>query len=128
MECQIFSVGDEIFVQAELNVNLWTPYVFYYFNRESGKLVRLYEFADKRVSAIRVLSPERLKTLKQYSIGGWYESAMPDHVLAERPEVLENAARMLLERKEQKLKCIQQSQFGDMTLQMILMMNLVIQQ
>ena len=98
MKCRILQVGDEWFVSAMLNVNLWTPYQFYYFNRGSGKLMLLYEFDGRDVTAVRILSAERLHTLDQRSIGGWYESFTPDRLMKEHPNTLENAAHMLLQR------------------------------
>ena len=98
MECRIFRVGDEWFVSAMLNVNWWTPYQFYYFNQESGKLMLLYEFNGRDVTAVRVLSAEKLHALDQQSIGGWYESFTPDRLMEEHPDVLERTAQMLLQR------------------------------
>ncbi len=98
MECRIFRVGDEWFVSAMLNVNWWTPYQFYYFNQESGKLMLLYEFNGRDVTAVRVLSAEKLHALDQQSIGGWYESFTPNRLMEEHPDVLERTAQMLLQR------------------------------
>lgn len=70
LQCRIFYVGDEIFVSVMLNVNLWTPYRFYYYDQTSRKLVWLYTFANEDVTAIRVLSRERLASLQQETIGG----------------------------------------------------------
>ena len=96
MECRILLVGDEWFVSAMLNVNLWTPYQFYYFNQESGKLMLLYEFDGRDVTAIQILSAEKLHALDQRSIGGWYEPFTPARLMEEHPEVIENAALMFL--------------------------------
>ena len=98
MECRIFHVSDEWFVSAMLNVNLWTPYQFYYFNQESGKLMLLYEFNGRDVTTIRILSAEKMHALDQQSIGGWYESFTPQRMMEEQPDVLEKAAQMLLRR------------------------------
>ena len=98
MECRIIRVGDEWFVSAMLNVNLWTPYQFYYFSQDSGKLMLLYEFNGRDVTAVRILSVERLHTLNQNGIGGWYDPFTPDRLMDEHPDVLENAAQLLLRR------------------------------
>ena len=90
MELRIFKVGNEWFASAMLNVNLWTPYQFYYFNRDSGKLMLLYTFNGRDVAAIRVLSADRLHTLDQDSIGGWYDAAAPDRQMDEHPEAIED--------------------------------------
>ncbi len=100
MECRIFRVGDEWFVSAMLNVNLWSPYQFYYFNQESGRLMLLYEFNGRNVTAVRILSAEKLHTLDQRSIGGWYDSFTPDRLMEEQPNVLEDAAQMFLQRND----------------------------
>ena len=100
LECRILRVGDEWFVSAMLNVNLWTPYQFYYFNQESGKLMLLYEFNGRDVTAVRILSAEKLHALDQHSIGGWYDSFTPDQLMDEHSEVLENAAQLLLRRSD----------------------------
>ena len=100
MECRILRVGDEWFVSAMLNVNLWTPYRFYYFNRESGRLMLLYVFDGRDVTAIRILSAEKLHTLDQQSIGGWYDPFTPDRLMEEQPNVLEDAAQMFLQRDD----------------------------
>ena len=77
LECRIFRVGDEWFASAMLNVNLWTPYRFYYFNRDSGRLILLYTFANTDIHAVRILSAEKLHALDQESIGSWYNSISP---------------------------------------------------
>ena len=100
MECRIFHVSDEWFVSAMLNVNLWTPYQFYYFSQDSGKLMLLYEFNGRDVTAIQVLSAERLRLLDQRSIGGWYKAFTPVGLMEEHPDVLENTAQMLLIRSD----------------------------
>ena len=100
LKCRILRVGDEWFVSAMLNVNLWTPYQFYYFNQESGKLMLLYEFNGRDVTAVRILSAEKLHALDQHSIGGWYDSFTPDQLMDEHSEVLENAAQLLLRRSD----------------------------
>lgn len=98
LECRIIKVGDEWFVSAMLNVNLWTPYQFYYLNKESGKLMLLYEFNGRDVITVRILSAERLHALNQRSIGGWYDPVTPDRLMTEHPEVIKDVAVMLLHR------------------------------
>ncbi len=100
MECRILKAGDEWFASAMLNVNWWTPYHFYYFDRGSGRLTLLYEFNGREVTALRILSAEGLHALDQKSIGGWQDPITPDRLMAERPEVLGDAAGMLLRRKD----------------------------
>ena len=100
MKCRILQVGDEWFVSAMLNVNLWTPYQFYYFNQESGRLMLLYVFDSMDVNAVRILSAEKLHVLDQGSIGGWYEPFTPDRLMEEQPNVLEDAAQMFLQRDD----------------------------
>lgn len=100
MELRIFKLGNEWFASAMLNVNLWTPYQFYYFNRDSGKLMLLYTFDGRDIAAIRILSADRLHALDQDSIGGWYDAVTPGRQMAEHPEVIEDAAVMLLERED----------------------------
>ena len=97
MQCRILQVGDEWFASAMLNVNLWTPYRFYYYHQESGRLMLLYEFNGRDVTAVRVLSADRLHALDQQSIGGWHYFT-PDSLMEAHPDVLENTAQMLLRR------------------------------
>ena len=74
IQCRVFYAGDECFVSVMLNVNLWTPYRFYWFSRESGRLILLYVFANRDADAIHVLNREGLWTLNQEGIGGWPDS------------------------------------------------------
>ncbi len=90
MELRIFKIGNEWFASAMLNVNLWTPYQFYYLNQDSGKLMLLYTFNGRDIAAIRVLSADRLQALDQDSIGGWYDAAAPDRQMDAYPEAIEN--------------------------------------
>lgn len=63
MQCRIFRISDEWFASVMLNVNLWKPYRFYYFNQDSGKLVLLYVFDGEdeefcpRKDCTRLISP-----------------------------------------------------------------------
>lgn len=95
LQCRVFRVGDEIFVSAMLNVNLWTPYRFYYYDQASRKLIWLYTFANEDVTAIRVLSRERLAALDQETIGGEWP---PDPVesFSLHAQAFDQAADMLL--------------------------------
>lgn len=125
MECRILQVGDEWFVSAMLNVNLWTPYQFYYFNQESGRLMLLYEFNGRNVTAVRILSAEKLHTLDQRSIGGWYDFFTPDRLMEEQPNVLEDAAKMFLQRNDlfdeactrfhSQVRCLAADSFADLS-------------
>jgi hypothetical protein len=47
MQCRIFRISDEWFASVMLNVNLWKPYRFYYFNQDgdSGKTERPFRFS-----------------------------------------------------------------------------------
>lgn len=95
MQIRIFHVRDEWFASAMLNVNLWTPYMFFYYNQETCRLSLLYKFANRDVKAVQVLSVERLKELDQESIGGQAPSFNPKQVLAEQPQLFDDAAKML---------------------------------
>ena len=98
MGLKIFKVGNDWFASAMLNVNLWTPYQFYYFNQDSGKLMLLYTFNGRDIAAIRVLSADRLHALDQDGIGGWYDAAAPDRQMDEHPEVIEATEEKELEK------------------------------
>lgn len=50
----IFQVGKEIFLQTELNVNLWCPVELYWYNPDTGKLVELYTFDGLEVVGMRI--------------------------------------------------------------------------
>ncbi len=96
----IFRIGDELFAGVALNVNLWMPYEFYYYNKPSGRLVFLYEFADRSVVSIRMLDWNKLRSLNQNSIGGRGLGIMPDRLLTWRPELYENAAELMFDHRE----------------------------
>ena len=100
IQCRIFNVGGEWFASAMLNVNLWTPYDFYYLNPDTGRLVLLQTFDGQDIKSIHIISAERLRALDQQSIGGWYEPQMPDRLLSSHTEVFEGAARLLFSRSD----------------------------
>ncbi len=93
---RIFRVGGEWFASAMLNVNLWTPYRFYYYNPDTRKLQWLTTFADEDVEAVQILSAEKLRALDQESIGGAPDTTAPEQLLADQPELFERAAAALL--------------------------------
>ena len=70
MDVYVFRNGEEWLAEAELNVNWWTPYYLYYYNKDTRRLMLLHVFADQRVEEISILSIERLKALDGESIGG----------------------------------------------------------
>lgn len=61
---EIFKVGDEYFVYAEHNVNLWYPCVLYYYNQEASRLIELYKFDDEVITGIKIHSLDSIN--KQY--------------------------------------------------------------
>ena len=64
MAFDILKTEAHTFVYIELNVNLWTPCILYYYNPETRTLSELHEWDDERVTAIRVLNPNLLKDLR----------------------------------------------------------------
>lgn len=54
----IFEVSGEIFLQAELNVNLWCPYELYWYDQHNGRLVELYTFDCMEVVGMRIRNLE----------------------------------------------------------------------
>lgn len=53
---RIMEVEKEYFVNVALNVNLWTPCTLYYFRRDMGEMIELYQWDDRRVEGIRIRS------------------------------------------------------------------------
>lgn len=54
MEMHIFQVGEEIFLQTELNVNLWCPVELYWYDQQNDRLVELYTFDGLEVVGMRI--------------------------------------------------------------------------
>ena len=100
MDVQVFDIGGEWFAVADLNVNWWSPYRLYYYNKDTRRLMLLYVFADQKVEELSVLSLERLKALGGESIGGHAVFSTPEACFERKTEVFENAATMLLSHKE----------------------------
>lgn len=61
MVVQILKDGDEYFAYVELNVNLWTPCTLYYYNKDTSKLVELYEFDNERVIDLKIQNLDLIK-------------------------------------------------------------------
>ena len=51
---KIIKIDDQYFVVIELNVNLWTPYEFYYYNNKKDKLVEIETFDNYDVVGIKI--------------------------------------------------------------------------
>ena len=49
----ILKTNDEYYVAVELNVNLWTPYKLYKYNKEKNKLKLIYEFNGENIIGIK---------------------------------------------------------------------------
>lgn len=49
----ILKTNDEYYVVVELNVNLWTPYKLYKYNKEKNKLKLIYEFDGENIIGIK---------------------------------------------------------------------------
>lgn len=49
----ILKVNDEYYAIVELNVNLWTPYKFYKYDKEKNKLKLIYEFDGENIIGIK---------------------------------------------------------------------------
>lgn len=60
---QLMETQDGIFVYVELNVNWWTPCCLYYYNPEKETLTLLYKWNGEEVKAVKVLQPDKLRTL-----------------------------------------------------------------
>ncbi len=51
---RIFRIEGEYFVCVDRNVNLWTPYVLYYYSAENDTLYHLYTLSDMDIVDIRL--------------------------------------------------------------------------
>ena len=51
---KIIKIDNQYFVVIELNVNLWTPYEFYYYNNKKDKLVEIATFDNYDVVGIKI--------------------------------------------------------------------------
>lgn len=100
MDVHVFDIGGELFAVADLNVNWWSPYHLYYYNKDARRLMLLCVFADQEVEELSVLSPERLQALGGESIGGHAIFTAPETCFEQSAEVFENAATMLLSHRE----------------------------
>lgn len=60
MSVWLIHADGQWFAQAMLNVNLWTPYEFYWYDPERGGLRRLYVFNGEYVVGLRILDAARL--------------------------------------------------------------------
>lgn len=58
MSITIYQLEKNIFVVAEWNVNLWSPFVLYHYDQDADKLDLLYKYDATRVIGIRVLNPD----------------------------------------------------------------------
>ena len=54
MELHIFQLGEEIFLQTELNVNWWCPCELYWYDQKKDRLVELYTFDGLEVVGMRI--------------------------------------------------------------------------
>ena len=57
----LIRAGGQWFVQAELNVNLWTPYEFYWYDPERGGLRLVHVFNGEYMIALRILDAGALQ-------------------------------------------------------------------
>jgi len=57
----IFQHGGELFLQVELNVNLWCPYELYWYDQQNDRLVELYTFDGLEVVGMRIRDLERVR-------------------------------------------------------------------
>lgn len=51
---KIFKVNHEYYVVVELNVNLWSPYYLYYYDRVNDKLQHLYTFDGEDIIGLKI--------------------------------------------------------------------------
>ena len=54
LHTKIFNIKEVYYVVIELNVNLWSPYELYYFNKDNGELKEIYTFNGKDIVGIKV--------------------------------------------------------------------------
>ncbi len=54
MQARILRVGEEYFVCVDQNVNLWTPYVLYYYSAEHNALYELVTLSNMDIVDIRL--------------------------------------------------------------------------
>ena len=53
IQTRIYKIKDDYYAEFELNVNLWTPYCFYEYDKERKKLKEIYTFNDETVVGIK---------------------------------------------------------------------------
>jgi hypothetical protein len=61
VELHIFQHGGELFLQTELNVNLWCPCELYWYDQQNDRLVELYTFDGLEVVGMRIRDLERVR-------------------------------------------------------------------
>lgn len=54
LHTKIFNIKDNYYIVVELNVNLWSPYRLYYFDKDNYELKEIYTFDGKDVVGIKV--------------------------------------------------------------------------
>ena len=53
-EIKILKLEDDYYVVEALNVNMWTPYEFYYYNSKNEELEYIYTFSNEDVVGIKL--------------------------------------------------------------------------
>ncbi len=53
MKIKIIQTNKNYYVVTELNVNLWSPYEFYYYDKKSNKLKYIYTFDDEEIIGVK---------------------------------------------------------------------------
>lgn len=54
LSAKIFDINNDYYIVVELNVNIWSPYRLYYFNKDKNKLKEIYTFDSKDIIGIKL--------------------------------------------------------------------------
>lgn len=54
LNTKIFTIENDYYVVIELNVNIWSPYRLYYFDKGKNKLREIYTFDNKDIIGIKL--------------------------------------------------------------------------
>lgn len=53
MKIKVIQTNKNYYVVTELNVNMWSPYEFYYYDKENNKLKYLYTFDGEEIIGVK---------------------------------------------------------------------------
>lgn len=54
LDVRLFKIKEEYYVVVEFNVNIWSPYSLYYFDKDKEKLKEIYTFDGEDIVGIKI--------------------------------------------------------------------------